>query len=195
MVSSSLLRRSGGSENVGRGRSSPKRATTMREIPMIAPQGQGPLGPISRSLFGIQPVRTTTRRGNAEILAIVARARINQESRNRIDGTRPMPLIVNETQDGQKVTGVHVYPLTVGGGAVPVEASTIRQRGTLETRQFTLRRKSRLNPFGINRHWKCGFHLHGWAAGPWELKTPRQVSVRDLPSLMRSSRSPLAGLA
>jgi hypothetical protein len=34
-----------------------------------------------------------------------------------------------------------------------------------------LRRKSRLNPFGINRPWKCGFHLHGWAAGPWELTT------------------------
>src|SRR5882724_9605465 len=38
-----------------------------------------------------------------------------------------------------------------------------------------LRRKSRLNPFGINRPWKCGFHLHGWAAGPWELTTPVQV--------------------
>src|SRR5258705_12994572 len=34
-----------------------------------------------------------------------------------------------------------------------------------------LRRKSRLDPFGINRPWKCGFHLHGWAAGPWELTT------------------------
>src|SRR6266849_389403 len=34
-----------------------------------------------------------------------------------------------------------------------------------------LPRKSRLNPFGINRPWKCGFHLHGWAAGPWELTT------------------------
>jgi len=38
-------------------------------------------------------------------------------------------------------------------------------------RRITLRRKSRLNPFGINRPWKCGFHLHGWAAGLWELKT------------------------
>jgi hypothetical protein len=86
----------------------------MKKSPTIAPQGQGPLGPTSRSLFGIQPVKLTTRRGKAEILAIVARERMNQESRTRIDGTRPMPLIVNGTQAGRKVTGVQVYPLTTG---------------------------------------------------------------------------------
>jgi hypothetical protein len=86
----------------------------MKKIPTIAPQGQVPLGPSSRSLFGIQPVRPTTRRGKAEILAIVAPERLNQESRTRIDGTRPMPLIVNGTHDGRKVTGVQVYPSTTG---------------------------------------------------------------------------------
>src|SRR5882762_6692114 len=42
---------------------------------------------------------------------------------------------------------------------------------------WELRRKSRLNPFGINRPWKCGFHLHGWAAGPWELTTQRAATL------------------
>jgi hypothetical protein len=76
---------------------------TMKKSPTKAPQGQGPLGPSSRSLFGIQPVRLTTRRGKAEILAIVAPERMNQESRNRIDGTRAMPLIVNGLKMGEKL--------------------------------------------------------------------------------------------
>jgi hypothetical protein len=66
---------------------------------MSAPQGQGPFGPSSSSSFGIQPVRLTTRRGKAEILAIVTLDRMSQESRNRTDGTCPMPLIVKGTQD------------------------------------------------------------------------------------------------
>jgi hypothetical protein len=66
---------------------------------MSAPQGQGPFGPSSSSLLGIQPVRLTTRRGKAEILAIVTLDRMSQESRNRTDGTCPMPLIVKGTQD------------------------------------------------------------------------------------------------
>jgi len=81
-------------------RTTPKRPTTMKESPISAPQGHGPFGPSSSSLFGIQPVRLTTRRGKAEILAIVALDRMNQESRNRTDGTCPMPLIVKGTQDG-----------------------------------------------------------------------------------------------
>jgi hypothetical protein len=85
------------------GRSSPKRPTTLKESPISAPQGQGPFGPSSSSLFGIQPVRPTRRRGKAEILAIVAPDRMNQESRNRTDGTCPMPLIVKGTQDGRKL--------------------------------------------------------------------------------------------
>lgn len=89
----------GDSETVSRcGRSSPTRATPMKESPTIAPQGQGPFGPTSRSLFGIQPVKPTTRRGMARILAIVALDRMYQESRNRIDGTCLMPLIVKGTQ-------------------------------------------------------------------------------------------------
>jgi hypothetical protein len=64
---------------------------------MSAPQGQGPFGPSSSSLFGIQPVRLTTRRGKAEILPIVTLDRMSQESRNRT--TCPMPLIVKGTQD------------------------------------------------------------------------------------------------
>ena len=101
----------GGLENVSGERSNPQKPTTIQESPPSAPQGQGPLGPSSRSLFGIQPVRPTTRRGKTKILAIVAPERINQESRNRIDGTRPMPLIVNGTQDGREVTEVQVNPL------------------------------------------------------------------------------------
>jgi hypothetical protein len=66
---------------------------------MTAPQGQGPFGPSSSSLLGIQPVRLTTRRGMAKILAIVALDRMNQASRNRTDGTCSMPLIVKGTQD------------------------------------------------------------------------------------------------
>ena len=49
---------------------------------------------------------------------------------------------------------------------------------------ITLRRKSRLNPFGINRPWKCVFHLHGWAAGPWELKTTRESAVAGYRGLL-----------
>src|SRR4029077_2423598 len=91
-----------------RERSSRTRATPIKENPIIAPQGQGPFGPTARSLFGIQPVRPTTRRGKTKILTIVTLDRMNQESRNPIDGTCPMPLIVKGTQDGRKVTGVHV---------------------------------------------------------------------------------------
>ena len=56
-----------------------------------------------------------------------------------------------ETRTAEKKTGASIFNVTV------------------EIIAITLRRKSRLNPFGINRPWKCGFHLHGWAAGPWEL--------------------------
>jgi hypothetical protein len=84
----------------------------MQENPISAPQGQGPFGPSSSSLFGIQPVSPTTKRGNAEILAIVVPDRIKKESRNRVDGTCPMPLIVNGTQGGRKVTPVQAHPLT-----------------------------------------------------------------------------------
>jgi hypothetical protein len=73
---------------------------------MSAPQGQGSFGPSSRSLFGIHPVRLTTRKGKAEILTIVALDRMNQESRNRANRHCPMPLIVKGTQDGRNVTGV-----------------------------------------------------------------------------------------
>ena len=82
----------------------------MKESPISAPQGQGPFGPTSRSLFGIQPVRPTTRRGKAKILAIVTLDLMKRESRNRIAGTCPMPLIVKGTQDGRKVTGVMCIP-------------------------------------------------------------------------------------
>ena len=86
----------------------------MKESPIIAPQGQGPFGPTSSSLFGIQPVRATTRRGKAEILAIVALDRMNQEFRNRIDGTSSMPPIVHGTPDGRKLREFKVNPLTTG---------------------------------------------------------------------------------
>jgi len=109
-----------------RGRSSPTRAMPIKENPIIAPQGQGPFGPTPRSLFGIQPVRPTTRSGKTKILAIVTLDRMNQESRNRIDGTCPMPLIVKGTQDGRKVTGVHMYPMPAGGGQIPVGAGPVR---------------------------------------------------------------------
>ena len=109
-----------------RGRSSPTRATLMKESPIIAPQGQGPFGPTSRSLFGIQPVRPTTRSGTAKILAIVTLDRMNQESRNRLDGTCPMPLIVKGSQDGRNVTRVHMYPMPPGGGQMLVGAGTVR---------------------------------------------------------------------
>ena len=56
--------------------------TTTKEIPINAPQGHGSFAPNSSSLFGIQPERPTTRRGKAQILAIVAPDRLNQESRN-----------------------------------------------------------------------------------------------------------------
>jgi hypothetical protein len=49
---------------------------------MIAPQGQGPLGSKSSSLFGIQPVRLNTRIGMAKILAMVAPDRLNLKSRD-----------------------------------------------------------------------------------------------------------------
>lgn len=61
---------------------------------MIAPQGQGPLGSKSRSLFEIQLVRLTTTRGMAKILAIVAADRMNLECRNRTEETHPTLLIV-----------------------------------------------------------------------------------------------------
>lgn len=64
----------------------------MSKSPSKAPQGQGPFGPNSRSLFGIQPVRLTTRKGKADILTIFGPDRMNQELRNRIDRIRPMLL-------------------------------------------------------------------------------------------------------
>ena len=66
------------------GRSSPTRLTTIRETPSNAPQGQGPFGPNSRSLSGIQPVRLATSMGRAEILAILAPDRLKAEFPNRI---------------------------------------------------------------------------------------------------------------
>ena len=106
----------GGSENVCGGMSSPKTPTAMKKRPINAPHGQGPLGPNSSSLFGIQPVSPTTRRGKAETRAIVAPDRLNHESRNRIAVICPMPLIVNGTRGKRKVTSVQARPLTTRCG-------------------------------------------------------------------------------
>jgi hypothetical protein len=63
----------------------------MRKSPSNAPHGQGPFEPKSRSLSGIQTVRLATRKGKTEILTILTPDRLNQEFRNRLDGTRPIP--------------------------------------------------------------------------------------------------------
>ena len=76
-----------------------------QKSPISAPQGQGPFGPSSSSLLGIQPVRVTTKRGKDEILAMVAPEGIN-EFRNRGDGARPMSLIVEGSRDRRNVTPV-----------------------------------------------------------------------------------------
>ena len=86
----------GGSEDVCCGRISPHSATTIKEIPISAPQGQGPFWLTSNSLVGIQPERPTTRRGRAEILAAVTPGllncdRLNHDSRNRVAEACPMP--------------------------------------------------------------------------------------------------------
>jgi hypothetical protein len=88
----------------------------MKKRPSNAPHGQGPLGPNSSSLFGIQPVSPTTKRGKAETRAIVAPVRLNRESRNRIAVICPMPLIVDGTQGKRKVTSVQARPLTARCG-------------------------------------------------------------------------------
>jgi hypothetical protein len=59
----------------------------MKESPIIAPRAKALSGPAQAPYFGIQPVRVSTRRGKAEILAIFVLDRMNQESRNRIHGT------------------------------------------------------------------------------------------------------------
>jgi len=53
------------------------------ESPMMAPQGQGPLGGTSSILAGTHPVAPTRNKGRANILAKVAPKR-NQESRKTI---------------------------------------------------------------------------------------------------------------
>jgi hypothetical protein len=103
----------GGSEVASGGRIRPKRATTIKEIPMNASQAPGPFGPSSSSLFGIQP-RPTTTRGKAEILAMVAPDLLNHESRDPAPGDCPMSLIVNGTREGGNVTPVQAPPLTTG---------------------------------------------------------------------------------
>ena len=90
-VPGSLLTEDGGFGDVSCGQSNPKKPTTMKKSPTNAPQGQGPLGPSSRSLSGIQPVRQTTRRGKAAILTRVAPGCMNKQPRDRITGARPMP--------------------------------------------------------------------------------------------------------
>src|SRR6266404_6449721 len=76
----------------------------------------------------------------------------------------------------------HVRLLSPGpfGWFAPPKFTRV-QGADIVMESITLRRKSRLNPFGINRPWKCGFHLHGWAAGPWELTT-RSMSVMLQPT-------------
>jgi hypothetical protein len=76
----------------------------MKESPTNVPQGTGRTA--SKSLFGIQLVRLSTRSGKAEILAMVAPVRMNQELRNRITGVYAIHLIVGWTHDGGRVTAV-----------------------------------------------------------------------------------------
>ena len=59
-------------------------------------------------------------------------------------------------------------------------------RAWLTLLAITLRRKSRLNPFGINRPWKYDFHLYGWAEGPWELKM-RWQAPQPAPTALTSA--------
>lgn len=74
------------SQDVSRASSSPTRPTTITKMPIMGPQGQGPLGGKSRCLLGIQPVAPISNSGRAEILARVAPDR-DHESRRRLVGT------------------------------------------------------------------------------------------------------------
>ena len=54
----------------------------MRDTPMIAAHGQGPLGGRSRYLFGSHPVDTIRKRGKANILAMAVPKRDQEGLKN-----------------------------------------------------------------------------------------------------------------
>jgi len=55
------------------GRNKPNKLVSIKDTPRRAPQGHGPLGPMSKTLFGIQPVIPIKTTGRTRILANVAR--------------------------------------------------------------------------------------------------------------------------
>ena len=77
----------------------------IRNRPMMAPHGHGPLGGKSRSRLGIQPVKIIRKRGKADILAILTPEH-DQKSRKRMARIRSTSLIVNGNPEGGNVTPV-----------------------------------------------------------------------------------------
>jgi len=92
-----------GAEDVVCGRAILKMPTAIRKSPVIAPQGQGPLGGRSRCRSGIHPVEPTRTRGKAKILAIVAPER-DQKSRKQMAQYCFTRVILNGNLNGGKVT-------------------------------------------------------------------------------------------
>ena len=84
------------------GRNIPAPAKAIRNDPMMAPQGQGPLGGRSRSLAGIQPVDVIRKIGKANILATRAPER-DHKFRKRMTQPCSTSVIVNGSADTGKL--------------------------------------------------------------------------------------------